>query len=624
MQCSALSIIVLHDIPLEERQLELKVLIEQFETILTSLMSKESTTVDTLNKSLAMISKMVKESLKPFDMKKVLVGHGLIDTLLKVLGESHADKLTERRNLIPSVIKQISQLLADCDSANIKMIKIKGYERLFESIESFGQPCEATLKAVLALSTFEMGDDCIRSTEPIIWLLRWMIKSDKSDNKVWLSEALFALCSSSLQNKMLSCESGVLLLAVEALEAHRNLDQKSVIEMLKLIETLGRQSISPYELKRLITLLKENDKEVFPFRSHVIHVISSMAKSDGFDVCRNYFDIDEFTEGLTIPSIRSNSPQLASGFGFHCWVRLDKVKDESAAEKRRQLYSMYTGNGNGLEAFFTSDGILVVSVANKKEFLAVPLNEYPLNDQRWHCVQISHTAGKRPFGASCLCIYIDGSKRLECGAKYPSLNEPFSYCQIGSPLRRSNVPALNVNEARPASFKEGFMDALKVVPGVINLPQSLKSSQNDPHVKWTLIGLEDQLWGKSAPLAGQVGMIAAFQDGFSALQAKFLFKLGPNHGLNLTEDLTHNPEVIDLFSKVAFFYSARASQNMTCPNLNSPSKLEAQILGAKSFVTQDVKDVINCIGGVQALFPLLESAANEEDLDLGKKIKLPH
>ena len=29
-----------------------------------------------------------------------------------------------------------------------------------------------------------------------------------------------------------------------------------------------------------------------------------------------------------------------------------------------------------------------------------------------------------------------------------------------------------------------------------------------------------------------------------------------------------------------------------------------------------MKDVINCIGGVQALFPLLENAANEEDLDL--------
>ena len=42
----------------------------------------------------------------------------------------------------------------------------------------------------------------------------------------------------------------------------------------------------------------------FPYKSHVIHVISSMAKNDGFDVCRQYFDIGSGVEGLTIPQIR--------------------------------------------------------------------------------------------------------------------------------------------------------------------------------------------------------------------------------------------------------------------------------------------------------------------------------
>lgn len=42
----------------------------------------------------------------------------------------------------------------------------------------------------------------------------------------------------------------------------------------------------------------------FPYKSHVIHVISSMAKNDGFDVCRQYFEIGPGIEGLTIPQIR--------------------------------------------------------------------------------------------------------------------------------------------------------------------------------------------------------------------------------------------------------------------------------------------------------------------------------
>jgi hypothetical protein len=56
------------------------------------------------------------------------------------------------------------------------------------------------------------------------------------------------------------------------------------------------------------------------------------------------------------------------------------------------------------------------------------------------------------------------------------------------------------------------MDAIKIgVPGVLNLPQSLRHGGNDPHVRWTLIGLEDQLWGRATSIGGQIGMICMFQ-----------------------------------------------------------------------------------------------------------------
>ena len=77
----------------------------------------------------------------------------------------------------------------------------------------------------------------------------------------------------------------------------------------------GSHSISPYELKQLIMLLQKHPDEDddddddqsgsrFPYKSHVIHVISSMAKNDGFDVCRQYFEIGPGVEGLTVPQIR--------------------------------------------------------------------------------------------------------------------------------------------------------------------------------------------------------------------------------------------------------------------------------------------------------------------------------
>ena len=77
------------------------------------------------------------------------------------------------------------------------------------------------------------------------------------------------------------------------------------------------------------------------------------------------------------------------------------------------------------------------------------------------------------------------------------------YLQIGSSLQRMSQSPVNLNQVAKPSLKEGIMDAIKIgVPGVFNLPQ-MKSGSNDSHIRWTLIGLEDQLWGKSVALSGR-------------------------------------------------------------------------------------------------------------------------
>ena len=119
-----------------------------------------------------------------------------------------------------------------------------------------------------------------------------------------------------MQNKMLCCQLGVVVVLVNALkEGYKKLDPRCAMEILKMIETLGQHSISPYELKQLIGLLQDKTEEKvdvsepsrtqsFPYKSHVIHVISSMARGSGFEVCRHYFDIPLGSAGLTVPNIR--------------------------------------------------------------------------------------------------------------------------------------------------------------------------------------------------------------------------------------------------------------------------------------------------------------------------------
>ena len=71
-----------------------------------------------------------------------------------------------------------------------------------------------------------------------------------------------------------------------------------------------------------------------------------------------------------------------------------------------------------------------------------------------------------------------------------------------------------------------------------------KKEENDPHIRWTLIGLEDQLWGKAVALVGQIGMICCFKDALSSTDTAMLHALGPNRGLAFPQGEDHQ-EVLD-------------------------------------------------------------------------------
>ena len=129
-----------------------------------------------------------------------------------------------------------------------------------------------------------------------------------------------------------------------------------------------------------------------------------------------------------MPSIRE-WPGPVLGFTFHAWVRLDPLTG-SQGQIRRQLYCFYTNNGTGLEAFFIQNGTLVVATAYKKEFFATKLDDCPITDDQWHSITVCQAGGKRPFGVSQLVVYIDGAERKTSPLKYPSITEPFAYCQI--------------------------------------------------------------------------------------------------------------------------------------------------------------------------------------------------
>ena len=614
--CSAKSMQLLYLTPVEERQLDLIPVIQQYQQILQALNEKDNVNLEILIEGIAVMTRIL-DIENPMELKVALSKNGTIEVLLKILQECRLPD-DAKKALLPVIINRITLLMSGCSVASERMATKNGYSRLFDIVNSMGPPDSNTLHSVLSMATPgedpTVGSKTIHNVKPVIYLIRWISTTDYENptQQIWLTESLNSLCNANIQNRMLCCQNGVVVELIDTLKNHRRLDPSSAIELLKTVENLGAHSISPFELKQLIGLLQEDQDDKFPYKSHVIHVISSIAKGNGYAFCRNYFDIAWDAQGITVPNLRQWAGPT-HGFSFHCWLRLDGF--HSSHPVRRQLYSIYSAGGNGFEAFVTMDGVLVTAVAFKKEYLAVPLEEFPLNDEKWHSVDIVHSSAKRPFGSSHLQIWIDGTKRIDCGLKFPTVGsaDPLSYCQIGSPLCRGNIPALNPEVLNTkTTLKEGIRDAIKIgLPGVFHLPQTISKqvvgNSNDSHVRWTLIGLEDQLWGKPVGLAGQLGMICVFQDALTPNQVRLLHELGPNRGLAFVQGEDH-PDVIDFMNKLVFFYSARAVQNTnTCPNLHQPNLYESQVF-VPSHSVQDIKDVINCIGGVQILFPLLEAA----------------
>ena len=351
---------ILHELPLDERQLDLAIVIEQYQQILSSLASRETVTLATMIEGVSMVTRMLKVRRNATELQAVLAKNGMIETLLDVMKESRLDTHLQKM-LLPVIISRISQLLRDCEAACVRMNKVGGYQRLFDLVERLGMPDRSTLEAILSMATHGSGDHqddkFVKNVEPITYLLKWIAESDFDNHQlqVWLTESLLAVCSASIQNRMLCCQSGTILNVLNVLRRHERLHAQSAVALLRLVECLGAHSISPYELKKLIMLLQErsvsgetgekdsavSSSSSFPLRSHVIHVMSSMAKNDGYDVCRQYFDIGRQDKGLSVPNIREWQPGPVSGFSFHCWLRLDNPSsgaNRGVKEERRQLY----------------------------------------------------------------------------------------------------------------------------------------------------------------------------------------------------------------------------------------------------------------------------------------------
>ncbi|XP_069471622.1 neurobeachin-like protein 1 isoform X2 [Ambystoma mexicanum] len=481
-----------------------------------------------------------------------------------------------------------------------------GYPHMLEVLKSLGQPTRKLLEELMNMAVeghhSSVGIFGISNVQPLLLLIEWLPDLQSHELQIFISDCLKRICCINRQSRTTCVNANMVLRIVDTLNFHIFLHRCCAENLISFLGSLGSQSMSSEALHQLIRLLRtEEPNQSHPYIIPVIRALLAMARKQGLDSALQYFNLSHSMSGISVPAIQK---WPGSAFSFFAWLCLDQdqwtIGASSKGGKRKQLYSFFTGSGMGFEAFITSSGVLVVAVCTKKEYATVMLPEHCFCDSLWHNIAIVHVPGKRPFGQSLVYIYINGHQKVSTPLKFPSMSETFTSCCIGSAGQRTTTPPPSQIPDPP--FSSPSNPSRSSFGGILSSPNwGGMVAKSGAVSKCISAGTQDSEWGSPTSLEGQLGSVIIFHDALQGSQVKALYLAGPNCQ---SPWKTNESELADLPSKVLLHYTPKACRNPICLDL-SANLLHGRLTGHK-VVNWDIKDMINCIGGLNVLFPLLE------------------
>uniref|UniRef100_A0A8C1KGE3 Neurobeachin-like protein 2 n=1 Tax=Cyprinus carpio TaxID=7962 RepID=A0A8C1KGE3_CYPCA len=615
LRCLTAMIHLLHSSSLSDRQVEIRIVLDDYFQLLNwnrppdSQQGDMQTWEDNLITLLEHMLKILQCSDRPV-LQAIFLNNNCFE--FKVECEGQCDLTT--RLLTEAEVEQSTHCILCLFSCNVTVVLCGlssqevfkeriGYSQLFDVLKSQGLPTKRLLQELMNMAVegehsqaMQLG---ISNEQPLLLLLQWLPDLGSRSLQLLVSQWLAAVCRGTLSCRTVAVEADLVGALLEVLsEPPVRLDRQCADALLGLLQDLGSLSLRPCELKSLLKLLRtEPGEPPHPYCGRVVRVLSAMAaRGEGVCSALQYFDLMPPMAGIMVPAIQR---WPGSAFAFHAWLK--------------QLYSFFTASGTGFEAFFTTEEVLVVAVCTKKEYMAVSLPEHPFSDCAWHSVAIVHVPGRRPFGQNVVTVYVDGVQLKTAPLRFPSLNEPFTSCCIGSAGHRTTTtmttsptltnPSHSPSEmafaahagpptlARSQSFPASFAAAAGGRPGV----------GRDSLVHTIPAGLQDTAWGSPSSLGGLLATVFICHEALQPAQARALFTAGPNNVSLFKAD----GEPSEVNSKLVLYYTPQAFKSQICLDL-SPNHLYDGRLTGHRVVNWDVKDVLSSVGGMGALLPLLE------------------
>nr|XP_012626524.1 neurobeachin-like protein 2 isoform X1 [Microcebus murinus] len=528
------------------------------------------------------------------------------------------------------VVRVLTCIMSGSASAKEVFKERIGYPHLQEVLQSHGPPTHRLLQELLNMAVEGDHSTCppppIRNEQPVLVLTQWLPALPTAELRLFLAQRLRWLCDSCPASRATCVQAGLVGCLLETLSMGVSLGARCQEQVLALLQALGRVSLRPLELRRLLRPPPGLDSgpggaEAGKARhaGAIIRALSGMARHQGPRALR-YFDLTPSMAGIMVPPVQR---WPGPGFTFHAWLCLHPMDAVLAPAptrqlQRKQLYSFFTSSGSGFEAFFTAAGTLVVAVCTRKEYLTMSLPEVSFADSAWHCVAVVHVPGRRPFSQNLVYIYKDGHLVKTAPLRCPSLSEPFSSCCIGSAGHRTTttttgLPTPPVPAA--AAHTHPSLTRSQSVPASTGLgwASGLAAPLQESSISSTLAGTQDTRWGSPTSLEGELGAVAIFHEALQAAAVRSLCALGPNEMAPFKPEA----ELQELGGKLLLHYSPQACKNNICLDLSPSHGLDGRLTGHR-VETWDVKDVVSCVGGMGVLLPLLDQvAAQPQEAEAG-------
>ncbi|XP_032987580.1 neurobeachin-like protein 2 isoform X2 [Rhinolophus ferrumequinum] len=548
------------------------------------------------------------------------------DLATRLLTEPDVQKVLDQDTdaIAVHVVRVLTCIMSGSPSAKEVFKERIGYYQLHEILQNHGPPTHRLLQELLNMAVEGDHSICppppIRNEQPVLVLMRWLPALPTAELRLFLAQRLWWLCDSCPASRATCVQAGLVDCLLETLSMGEALGARCQEQLLALLQALGRVSLRPLELRRLLRPPPGLDSgsggaEAGNARhaGAIIRALSGMARHQGPARALRYFDLTPSMAGIMVPSVQR---WPGTGFTFHAWLCLHPTAAGPALApsrplQRKQLYSFFSSSGSGFEAFFTAAGTLVVAVCTRKDYLTMSLPEVSFADSAWHCVAIVHVPGRLLFSQNLVSVYKDGHLIKTAPLRCPSLSEPFSSCCIGSAGHRTTTTTTGPPAPpAPAALAHAHPSLIRSqsVPATTGLGwgSGLVAPLQEGSISSTLAGTQDTRWGSPTSLEGELGAVAIFHEALQEASLQVLYTLGPNE----TAPFKPEGELHELGTKLLLHYSPQACKNNICLDLSPGHGLDGRLTGYR-VETWDVKDVVNCVGGMGTLLPLLERVATQ-------------